>query len=83
MTPIWLVIGLLTTLVYPILYEADNLHGLSTPSHYSWRFLVAIALRNGLLLWATYRAVVPREEREGESREDQDSHLARMATGGG
>jgi len=62
-SPIWIVIGLLTSLIYPILYEVDQLHGNGTPSRYTLHFLGVIAIRNGLILWATYRAVVPREER--------------------
>lgn len=62
--PIWIVISLLTTLIYPILYEVDKLHGNGTPSRYTLHFLGIIAIRNGLILWATYRAVMPREDRQ-------------------
>ena len=60
---VWIIVSLLTTLIYPILYEVDQLHGNGTPSSYTLHFLGGIAIRNALLLWATYRVVVPREDR--------------------
>ena len=80
--PIWIVISLLTTLIYPILYEVDQLHGTGTPSRYTLHFLGMIAIRNALILWATYRAVIPRADRETRSLADEESLPARrMASG--
>jgi hypothetical protein len=69
---IWIATSLLTTLVYPILFELDQLHGLGVPSRYSPHFLGLIAIRNALLLIATWRAAVPRVDRESASREDTE-----------
>lgn len=77
--PIWIVISLLTTLIYPIIYEVDQLHGNGTPSSYTLHFLGIIAIRNGLLLWAAYRAVMPREDR-AELATDSGERL-RVASG--
>lgn len=80
--PIWIVISLLTTLIYPILYEVDQLHGNGTPSRYQLHFLGMIAIRNVLILWATYRAVVPREDRETlRVSEGESLPAARLASG--
>jgi hypothetical protein len=52
---IWIAIGILTTLDFPIVY------GLRAPiweSPYSWQFMPVIAIRNGLLLYATLRAIL-------------------------
>jgi glycosyl transferase family 87 len=51
---IWVVIGALTTLNFPIIY------GLRAPiwdSPFSWQFMPVIAVRNLLLLYATLRAI--------------------------
>jgi hypothetical protein len=69
---IWIAIGLLTTLVYPILFELDQLHGLGVPSRYAPHFLGVIAIRNALLLVATWRAAFPRVDRKSASLEDTE-----------
>ncbi|HEV2460790.1 MAG TPA: glycosyltransferase family 87 protein [Ktedonobacterales bacterium] len=52
---LWLAICFLTTLDYPFLYQMR--HPIQTVT-YSWQFLPEVALRNGLLLWATAHAIV-------------------------
>ena len=80
--PVWIVISLLTTLIYPVLYEVDQLHGNGTPSRYTLHFLGFIAIRNGLILWATYRAIVPREDRLSDRLSDSDDiPYVRVASG--
>ena len=80
---LWVAIGFLTTLDFPIVY------GLRAPiwdSPFSWQFMPVIAARNLLLLYATLRAMLRRTHRqpaslpaaEGESgqalrRADSDS----------
>jgi hypothetical protein len=52
---IWVAIGVLTTLDFPIVY------GLRAPiwdSPFSWQFMPVIAARNLLLLYATLRAIL-------------------------
>jgi Glycosyltransferase family 87 len=68
----WIAISLLTTLIYPILFELDQLHGLGVPSRYAPHFLGAIAIRNGLMLLATWRAAFPRVDRETAALEDDE-----------
>ncbi|MBF6591154.1 MAG: DUF2029 domain-containing protein [Ktedonobacterales bacterium] len=52
---IWLVICLLTTLEFPIIYQMR--HPIWTVP-YSWQFMPVLAIRNGLLTYATIRAIV-------------------------
>lgn len=55
---IWVAIGILTTLDFPIVY------GLRAPiwdSPFSWQFMPVIAARNLLLLYATVRAILRRK----------------------
>jgi hypothetical protein len=57
---IWIVIGALTTLDFPIIY------GLRAPiwnTPFSWQFMPVIAARNLLLLFATVRAILQRRRR--------------------
>lgn len=49
---LWLVVGILTTLIYPFLYFA---HGHILLVAKDWRFLPIVALRNGLLVLVTLR----------------------------
>ena len=80
--PVWIVISLLTTLVYPVLYEVDRLHGNGTPGRYTVHFLGVIAIRNALLLWATYRAAMPRVDREiRRVASDEQLPAPRLASG--
>jgi Glycosyltransferase family 87 len=54
---LWIAIGVLTTLDFPIVY------GLRAPiwdAPFSWQFMPVIALRNLLLLYATLRAIARR-----------------------
>ena len=53
--PLWLAICALTTLDFPIIYQMR--HPIWTVT-YSWQFMPVLAIRNGLLLWVTIRAVV-------------------------
>jgi hypothetical protein len=85
---IWVAIGLLTTLDFPIVY------GLRAPiwdSPFSWQFMPVIAARNLLLLYATLRAMLRRPHRQpaslpaGEGEDGQalrraDSDSASIAT---
>jgi len=62
---LWVAIGLLTTLDFPIVY------GLRAPiwdSPFSWQFMPVIAARNLLLLYATLRAMLRRTHRHPASR---------------
>jgi hypothetical protein len=52
---VWLVICVLTTLDYPIIYQMR--HPIWTVT-FSWQFMPVLALRNGLLLWATIRVIL-------------------------
>ncbi|HKV85383.1 MAG TPA: glycosyltransferase 87 family protein [Ktedonobacterales bacterium] len=52
---LWLVICVLTTLDYPIIYQMR--HPIWTVT-FSWQFMPVLALRNVLLLWATIRAIL-------------------------
>jgi hypothetical protein len=52
--PVWLVICLLTTLIFPYAYDWAGLHGLGVHD-YPFLFSALIALRNGLLLLVTAR----------------------------
>lgn len=55
---IWVAIGMLTTLNFPIVY------GLRAPiwdAPFSWQFMPVIAARNLLLLYATLRAILRRQ----------------------
>ncbi len=66
----WLVICVLTTLDFPIIYQMR--HPIWTVPD-SWQFMPVLALRNGLLTWVTIRAIVrtgrpsPRAEHEAEA----------------
>lgn len=51
---LWLVVGLLTTAIYPFLYFA---HGHILLVAQDWRFLPVIALRNALLVVVTVRSL--------------------------
>ena len=58
---LWVAIGALTTLDFPIVY------GLRAPiwdSPFSWQFMPVIAARNLLLLYATLRAILRRQHRQ-------------------
>jgi hypothetical protein len=68
----WIAICVLTTLVYPILFELDQLHGIGVPSRYSAHFLGVIAVRNALLLVASWRAAVPRVDRQAAVSQDSE-----------
>jgi hypothetical protein len=62
---LWVAIGLLTTLDFPIVY------GLRAPiwdSPFSWQFMPVIAARNLLLLYATLRAMLRRPHRQPATR---------------
>jgi hypothetical protein len=50
---VWLVICVLTTVIFPFAYDAAGLHGTGTPSSYPFYFLGLIGLRNLLLMLAT------------------------------
>ncbi|MGH2487213.1 MAG: hypothetical protein ACRDHE_14495, partial [Ktedonobacterales bacterium] len=52
---LWLVICVLTTLDYPIIYQMR--HPIWNVT-FSWQFMPVLALRNGLLLWATIRVIL-------------------------
>jgi hypothetical protein len=52
---LWLVICVLTSLDYPIIYQMR--HPIWTVT-FSWQFMPVLALRNGLLLWATIRVIL-------------------------
>jgi hypothetical protein len=54
----WILVGAATTLVYPFAYQYGGLRG-PLPAAYAFPFMAAIALRNGLLLVATLRALRP------------------------
>ena len=56
--PLWVAIGLLTTLIYPFVYF-DHSHIKFVAA--DWRFLPTIAVRNGLLLFVTLRAIRGRQ----------------------
>ncbi len=51
----WLAIAVLTWLDFPIVYQMR--HPIWTVP-YSWQFMPLLAVRNGLLLWATVRAII-------------------------
>jgi hypothetical protein len=84
---LWVTIGLLTTLDFPIVY------GLRAPiwdSPFSWQFMPVIAARNLLLLYATLRAMLRRPHRlpatrpadgeSGQALRQADSDSAPIAT---
>jgi hypothetical protein len=50
----WVAISFLTTCDFPIIYQLR--HPIWTVT-YSWQFMPVLALRNGLLLWVTIRAI--------------------------
>jgi hypothetical protein len=52
---LWLIICVLTTLNFPIIYQMR--HPIWTVP-YTWQFMPVLALRNGLLTWVTIRAIV-------------------------
>jgi hypothetical protein len=79
---IWVVICFLTWLDFPIMYQWE---------HPIWRvpfsplFMLALALRNGLLLWVTVRAIIrprpaaifaklPRHARDGTATHHEEGH---------
>jgi hypothetical protein len=51
----WITICFLTTLDFPFIYQMR--HPILTVP-YSWQFLPVVAVRNGLLLWMTFRAII-------------------------
>ncbi len=57
---LWMAICLLTTLDFPIIYQMR--HPIWTVT-FSPEFMPVLALRNGLLLWVTLRAIVRRDAR--------------------
>ena len=58
---VWLAICLLTTIEYPLIYQLR--HPIWTVT-FSWQFMPVLALRNGLLLYATFRVIMrPRARR--------------------
>jgi hypothetical protein len=57
---LWVAICLLTTLDFPIIYQMR--HPIWTVT-FSWQFMPVLAVRNGLLLWVTIRAIVRRRRR--------------------
>jgi hypothetical protein len=52
---VWLAICFLTWCDYPIIYQLH--HPIQTVT-YSWQFMPVLALRNGLLLYATLRVII-------------------------
>jgi hypothetical protein len=52
---LWLAVCFLTWYEYPILYQLH--HPIQTVT-YSWQFMPALALRNGLLLYVTLRVII-------------------------
>jgi Glycosyltransferase family 87 len=65
--PLWLMIGVLTTIIYPFIYF-DHTHIKYVAA--DWRFLPTIALRNALLLVVTIRAVLGRPATRGNAKPD-------------
>lgn len=67
---IWVAICILTTCDFPIIYQLQHPIWWVT---FSWQFMPVLALRNGLLLWATARAILrrsPKPERTLSTREN-------------
>jgi hypothetical protein len=54
--PLWIGICILTFLVYPNLYSLAGLVDGQTATTFAGTFLIAIAVRNGLFLFATWKA---------------------------
>ncbi len=76
---VWLAICLLTLYEFPIIYQMRR-PILTVP--YSWEFMPVLALRNGLLLYATLRAIMrpPRRAPEPTGSGPASAHAARIAT---
>ena len=58
--PVWILICVLTTLIFPGLYFLTNLIDQApeaTATAYTWPFLIAIGARNALLVAATFRVL--------------------------
>ena len=75
--PVWILICVLTTLIFPGLYFLTALIDQApeaTATAYSWPFLVAIGLRNALLVAATLRALSGSADRDVDRR----AHLAQL-----
>ena len=73
--PVWILICVLTTLIFPGLYFLTALIDQApeaTATAYSWPFLVAIGMRNALLVAATFRALSGSADRDVDRR----AHLA-------
>lgn len=60
---IWISICLLTTLVFPVIYQKDHFYVLSA----NWRYMAPLALRNGLLVIATIRLTFQQKPHWGAS----------------
>ena len=61
---LWLAIAVLTTYDFPIIYQSQ--HPIEHVP-FSWQFMPVVALRNGLLLWVTVRAIVRSTQREDQT----------------
>lgn len=64
---LWVAICVLTTLDFPIIYQMR--HPIWTVT-YTPAFMPVLAVRNGLLLWATLRAILRRRTRPAEPLHD-------------
>ena len=77
---IWVAIGILTTLDFPIVY------GLRAPiwdSPFSWQFMPVIAARNLLLLYATLRAMLRFRRNKPSATTPADGNGDQMLTAAG
>lgn len=73
---VWLAICLLTLYEFPVIYQMRR-PILTVP--YSWEFMPVLALRNGLLLYATLRAIMRPPRRAPEPADTASTHAARIA----
>lgn len=78
----WLLVALLTTLVFPIGFMASGLRGFSTPAAYPVAYLAAIAIRNAALLAAAAR-LLRSDAREGQQPRARRDVKAAAAGGEG
>src|SRR6185437_6936363 len=75
---LWVVIGVLTTLDFPIVY------GLRAPiwdAPFSWQFMPVIAARNLLMLYATLRAMLRSQRRKASGAPTTDQASGESASG--
>lgn len=70
---LWVAIALLTTWDFPLLYQ---LHHPIERVPFSPLFMPVVALRNGLLLWVTVRAMIRCKEVEGANASAAHAHNA-------